>query len=562
MARRIDALYCTRETASERIEGIIAETSRRATALRAEVGDAISERIEALQARQRELITQIDRMAQSKIKVLRRQLEAIVGGNCPIAPPEDPDQLPDPSLYKCDADAVICFRTDDSDFKDKIPTFGKLSEASTYSSHSYAKGPALGVLKVNNPSFMWIVACDRNGDRRLEGGDVCELEFSSPQDFDQIAVEDLKDGRYKVTFVPLASGNFQLMVYLACEGTREAIKGSPIQLHVRPKTDYSQIAQDADIDGKDKFGQGDQPTSPGGRAPVGTISRPSGINFDEMGRYVFVADQGNHRIQVFDINGLKAVTSFGKKGMGPENFNSPSDVICDTDGRVLVSDLLNHRIQILQWYPRTLELVYVQSFGTHGEGIGHFQFPKGMCLMENGHLLVTDSGTHRVQVFDSRAGFEFVREFGGLGTDEGLFNAPLSVAVNNLGETFVSDSTHRIQVFDSNGKFKRAFGQKGRKDGQFNFPINMVINDENALFVCDHANHRVQVFDAENGTFLHKWGGSKLKKDDEGEQAADEGDEAGNQFDWVGLRCPSAIAVNSSGSILVTDSNSSQIFVF
>ena len=45
-----------------------------------------------------------------------------------------------------------------------------------------------------------------------------------------------------------------------------------------------------------------------------------GVDFDSSGKYIVVADQGNHRIQVFDAESHGVMCNFGKKGFGPKDF--------------------------------------------------------------------------------------------------------------------------------------------------------------------------------------------------------------------------------------------------
>ena len=52
------------------------------------------------------------------------------------------------------------------------------------------------------------------------------------------------------------------------------------------------------------------------------------------------------RISVFDKNG-KFVKSFGKAGTGPGEFRTPHALVWDSQGRLIVADRHNHRIQIL-----------------------------------------------------------------------------------------------------------------------------------------------------------------------------------------------------------------------
>lgn len=554
MARRIDSLFCGPDTAHAQIRKIIGEIQERAIAAQQEVAQAIGERVQALNTRHQELAEQIDKLSKSKTKVLERQLIAIEQGLCQPAPSEDPDIAPDPSKFLLDADAVISFRTGENDFLEKIKDFGVIDETSTYSSKSYAKGPALGIMKVGNPSFLWVTSCDRKGDRRKEGGDDAVFTLSSPQDFEPVEVEDLKDGRYRAKFVPLSPGSYQLDVAIGSSGNpHEVIQGSPFPIEVRLPTEYHVIGGEEHQEGKAQLG------NPGPESGW-DVHHPSGVCFDDSGRFVFVVDQSNHRLQVFDFSGThnKAVSSFGKKGFGRADFDTPCDVVADRDNRLVVTDLLNHRLQVLEFYPRTGELRHVRSVGMNGGGEAQFHFPKGLAFNDSGHLLVCDSGNHRVQVFDVHEGFKFIREFGQKGNGDGQFTSPLDITVNCSEEILVSDSENRIQVFDASGNFLRSFGVKGRKDGMFNYPASIATNDENALFVCDQGNHRVQVLNATDGSFLHKWGGKKKKAEgEEGEEPDEE-----KPPEWSGLKAPAGVAVNASGTVVVTDYQNNVIYAF
>jgi DNA-binding beta-propeller fold protein YncE len=61
---------------------------------------------------------------------------------------------------------------------------------------------------------------------------------------------------------------------------------------------------------------------------------------------VYVTDEDNHRIQVFDANGTY-LTAFGNHGGGLGSFNVPRGVAVDKDlSIVYVADRFNHRIQV------------------------------------------------------------------------------------------------------------------------------------------------------------------------------------------------------------------------
>ena len=60
-----------------------------------------------------------------------------------------------------------------------------------------------------------------------------------------------------------------------------------------------------------------------------------------------VCDEQNHRIQVFDLSG-KFVAKFGTKGSGIGEFNTPVSAAVLSDGKIVVSDFINHRIQLFE----------------------------------------------------------------------------------------------------------------------------------------------------------------------------------------------------------------------
>ena len=59
-----------------------------------------------------------------------------------------------------------------------------------------------------------------------------------------------------------------------------------------------------------------------------------------------VCDSQNHRVQVFELSG-KFVTKFGSEGSERGELNNPSSTAILSDGRIVVCEFYNHRIQVL-----------------------------------------------------------------------------------------------------------------------------------------------------------------------------------------------------------------------
>jgi len=55
------------------------------------------------------------------------------------------------------------------------------------------------------------------------------------------------------------------------------------------------------------------------------------------------------------------------------------------------------------------------------------------------------------------------------------------------------------------GKVLKTFGGSGSQDGEFNFPYGLTV-DNKYVYICDHRNNRVQIFTKEHGIYVSKWG--------------------------------------------------------
>jgi DNA-binding beta-propeller fold protein YncE len=114
-------------------------------------------------------------------------------------------------------------------------------------------------------------------------------------------------------------------------------------------------------------------------------------------------------------------------------------------------------------------------------------------------VLVTEEGNHRVSQF-ALDGI-FVGIFAGTdeeGSGDGEFH-PIGITVlGSSGEVAVTDcNNHRVQIFDSEGNYKRQFGTKGKEaDGQLCYPTGLVSDAHGNLLAVDFTN-RLQVFSPE-----------------------------------------------------------------
>ena len=86
------------------------------------------------------------------------------------------------------------------------------------------------------------------------------------------------------------------------------------------------------------------------------------------------------------------------------------------------------------------------------------------------------------------------------------FHRCTHTALSPDGDIFVSDGygNSRVHKYTPDGKLVMSWGEPGTDPGQFNIVHNIVADDDGWIYVADRENHRVQVFDT-NGKYEAQW---------------------------------------------------------
>ena len=116
------------------------------------------------------------------------------------------------------------------------------------------------------------------------------------------------------------------------------------------------------------------------------FDKPADVTFGSEG-VIYVADgYGNSRVMKFSARG-KFLMSWGTPGSGPGEFNLPHTIVTTSDGRVIVGDRLNNRVQIFD------------AFGDHLEVWEGFT-PFGLEIDRDDVLWVADGRAHKILRLD------------------------------------------------------------------------------------------------------------------------------------------------------------------
>jgi sugar lactone lactonase YvrE len=279
------------------------------------------------------------------------------------------------------------------------------------------------------------------------------------------------------------------------------------------------------------------------------VNSPWGVAVSNDGGLLVTEHEG-HRLIKYDAN-LKQVWANGIAGvtMGDDAYSHLSgNPAQDSAGRIYFPDTLNHAIVILSADGSYLGVIGVKWEA--GDDNAHFDCPRGVAISPvNQDIYVVDSCNQRIQVFDKdrlyKATLGVTDE---TGTDNLHFDSPYGIALDALGNIYVADTwNYRIQKCTLVGTAYSCTtfaGETGVFDDAFNhfYPQAVAVDHIGNVYVADEWNSRVQVYD-KYGAYLTTIGGVW-------------------EFNNKGFVNPVGVAVDSSGYVYISDYNNHRVQVF
>ena len=209
-----------------------------------------------------------------------------------------------------------------------------------------------------------------------------------------------------------------------------------------------------------------------------------GLALDEPNQLIYIADYGNGRIQVVSFDG-----NFLKR-FGQGTLESPWGIAV-TEDNVFVIDFSLHAL--LQFRKKDYKLM--RRTGTQGRREGELNYPRGLCIDNNGDVNVADCNNRRVSVFSRDLKF-----LNCLGTEQ--LESPSDVKVTLDSVVVLDGSPNCIHFFSRSGELLRSCVTRG-EEGMVHSPEFFCLDPAGNILITDYKRHSIKIL-SPSGQLMHE----------------------------------------------------------
>ncbi|KAK6182241.1 hypothetical protein SNE40_009969 [Patella caerulea] len=198
-------------------------------------------------------------------------------------------------------------------------------------------------------------------------------------------------------------------------------------------------------------------------------------------RKIFASDTS---VAKAELEQGKLLKKTGRKGRGKGQFNMPCGVAVTKSGDVVVADTENHRIQIFN-----SDGLFKYKFGTKGSELNQLSYPMCVAMTSNDTIAVTDSVNACVKIFSQNG--DLLQHF----KPKSVFEFPYGISISVDSFYVVTDiCKHEVIVLGPNGELSHVIGCYGDGAREFDHPYFVTVNKDKQIIVSDSGNSSIKIF--------------------------------------------------------------------
>jgi sugar lactone lactonase YvrE len=319
------------------------------------------------------------------------------------------------------------------------------------------------------------------------------------------------------------------------------------------------------------------PSSPEATASSPYLYSPKGVTSDGRSFFASFIDSrifefvaGSSRLVAGKANHVPYVGFEGgfSDGHGEEaRFNLPVDIRLLPDGDLIVADTFNHRIRRVTRQGLVTTLAgNGNPGGKDGSGMdAEFDRPSALAVDAHGNIYVGEEGGHRIRRITPDGQVSTIAGSGRPGFADGpgllsMFNTPLGLAVDRLGNLFVADTkNYRIRRISPDGIVTTVAGtgSEGFHDGpaeiaKFEFITGLAIDQRDQLFISDLGAHCIRKLSPNGQVTTLVGGGNRHLQHARYDELNEAGDADGDNLQ-ARFESPGDLSLDPDGNLWVAD---------
>ena len=217
------------------------------------------------------------------------------------------------------------------------------------------------------------------------------------------------------------------------------------------------------------------------------LNYPLGVTVDNTTGNIYIADQFNNCVKVFDSTGMY-LFKFGDNELVGKMLYPKGIAICGD--RVIISQG-NHCILNYQ-----LNRKFISRIGKRGKGEFEFDFPFGLTINEsNGDIYICDRKNNRIQILNQD--FSSKSQFG-----KDTLKTPFDVKLSKEYIFVLDKSNPCLHLFNYNHILQKSVISRG-KGMEVIYPLFFFIDQTDNILISDFDSNSILIFNKEFKLF-HK----------------------------------------------------------
>ena len=220
---------------------------------------------------------------------------------------------------------------------------------------------------------------------------------------------------------------------------------------------------------------------------------PLGVTIDHSTGNIYVADQNNHCVKVFN-NTAEYLFKFGdSRGEGKMYYPRGLVISCNT---ILISQMNDH-ILVYQ-----LDGKFVSRIGYRGSGDLRFKDPFGLTTDEsNNDIYICDYTNNRIQIISQNSHYK--SQFG-----KDLLHCPLDIKLYKDNIFIIDQSNPCLHILNKHLELQKSVITRGRGQ-QVIYPYFLFIDKFGNILISDCDSNSILILNSEF-EFIHKISTSNL----------------------------------------------------